>query len=73
MLKAGDQVLLEGPKFGVTFHLVLKLLCNVKSKLKITPKFCGLLRKPELAIDEVWKYYWSYKQVYKGGWINKKY
>ena len=30
------------------FHLVLTLLVNVKSKWKIIPNVCGLLRKLEL-------------------------
>ena len=38
----------KATKFKVVFHLVLTLLSNVKSKWKIIPKFCGLLRKPGL-------------------------
>ena len=38
-------------KFGdfvVKFHMILRLLSKYQIKWKITPSFCGLLRKTEL-------------------------
>ena len=44
-----DICILRRPRnFGVIFLLVLNLLSNIKTKRKIAPKFCGLLRKTEL-------------------------